>query len=134
MIGNAAHTMTNFQQLGPSQDIEDAMILGAVLGKATASSAKSIDAALFAYDAVRRPRSQWVAGHGKRLGMMWTGMVEGVGIEVEKLRKEFLKWKEEGEKYDAGKHREEALSVMKERLEGGGKGRKGGGEQEVIEL
>lgn len=112
MTGSSAHTMTNFQQLGPSQDIEDAMILAAVLGLARADSPDSIDAALYAYDTVRRPRSQWVSEHGKRLGMLWTGMVPEVGLDVGKLRAAFLEWKEKGEEFDAAKHKEEALSVM----------------------
>ncbi|KAL6704600.1 hypothetical protein ACN47E_008110 [Coniothyrium glycines] len=116
MIGNAAHTMTNFQQLGPSQDVEDAMILGAVLGQASAGDDYSIDAALYAFDEVRRPRSQWVAEHGKRLGMLWTGMVEGVGIDVAKLRAQFLQWKDDSEAFDAKRHKEAALELMKKKL------------------
>jgi salicylate hydroxylase len=121
--------MTNFQQLGPSQDIEDALILSAVLGLARADAPESVDAALYAYDAVRRPRSQWVSEHGKRLGMLWTGMVPEVGLDVGALRKAFLEWKELGEEFDAGKHREEAVRVMRRRWESG----KPVG-QEVLEL
>ncbi|KAH7080858.1 hypothetical protein FB567DRAFT_581998 [Paraphoma chrysanthemicola] len=129
MTGSSAHTMTNFQQLGPSQDIEDALILSAVLGLARADAPESIDAALYAYDAVRRPRSQWVSEHGKRLGMLWTGMVPEVGLDVGRLREAFLEWKEKGEEFDAGKHREEAVRVMRRRWESG----KPVG-QEVLEL
>lgn len=107
--------MTNFQQLGPGQELEDAMILGTVLRAAT--SRAGLAAALEAYDEVRRPRSQQVADHGKRLGMLWTGMVDGVGIEPKKLRQAFLDWKEVSESFDLVEHQKEALSIMATKLQ-----------------
>jgi salicylate hydroxylase len=115
MQGNSAHFMTNFQQLGPSQQIEDAMILGTLLR--SAHNRADIEAALYAYDTVRRPRSQWVSEHGKRLGWLWTGMVEDVGIDAEKLKKAMLKWKEDSEAFDLERHRDEAVSIMKKTME-----------------
>lgn len=114
MMGNAAHTMTNFQQLGPGQDIEDAMILGTLLGEA--QNKRDLEAVLHAYDAVRRPRSQWMSQHGKRLGQLWTGMVEEVGIHVDKLRSALLDWKNESEKFDLHAHKAEAVRIMREML------------------
>ena len=114
MQGNAAHLMTNFQQLGPSQQIEDAMILGALLPEA--KDRAGLEAALHAYDVVRRPRSQWVSEHGKRLGWLWTGMVEDVGIDVKKLKAAMLKWKADSEAFDLEEHRHEALKLMTEGL------------------
>ncbi|KAL9105866.1 MAG: hypothetical protein Q9227_009029 [Pyrenula ochraceoflavens] len=115
MTGNAAHTMTNFQQLGPGQEIEDAMILGAVLGAAIDRT--GVAAALEAYDETRRPRSQQVADHGKRLGMLWTGMVEDVGTNPALLREAFLNWKEVSESFDLAEHRKQALSIMAKKLQ-----------------
>ena len=112
MTGTAAHTMTNFQQLGPGQDLEDAMILGALLR--SARDRKDLQAALQAYDETRRPRSQDVADQGKRLGMIWTGMVDGVGTDAEKLRQALLEWKENSESFDLVKHKNEALRIMEE--------------------
>ncbi|KAI9685963.1 MAG: hypothetical protein M1820_010701 [Bogoriella megaspora] len=114
MTGNAAHTMTNFQQLGPGQELEDAMILGTLLRRA--KSQADIPAALRAYDATRRPRSQSVQDHGKRLGMLWMGMVEDVGIDPESLKEALLDWKEESESFDLEKHKEEAISIMEEEI------------------
>ena len=112
MTGTAAHTMTNFQQLGPGQDLEDGMILGALLREAR--DRKDLYAALQAYDQTRRPRSQDVADQGKRLGMIWTGMVDGVGTDAEKLRQTLLDWKEHAESFDLAKHKAEALRIMEE--------------------
>ena len=112
MTGSAAHQTTNFQQLGPGQDLEDAMILGALLREAR--DRKDLQAALQAYDETRRPRSQDVADQGKRLGMLWTGMVDGVGTDAEKLKQALLDWKENSEGFDLAKHKDEALSIMEE--------------------
>ena len=112
MAGTAAHTMTNFQQLGPGQDLEDAMILGTLLREAR--DRKDLQAALQAYDETRRPRSQDVADQGKRLGMLWTGMVDRVGTKAEKLRQALLEWKENSESFDLVKHKAEALQIMQE--------------------
>lgn len=119
MTGAAAHHMTNFLEPAASQALEDAMVLGAVLAEARGGEPESIEAALFAYDSIRRPRSQWVSDQGKKLGLMWTGMLPDVGMDVEKLREAFLEWKRSSEDFDAKKHKEEALGLMRKRLEGG---------------
>ena len=107
--------MTNFQQLGPGQEIEDAMVLGTVLGAAIDQT--GLIAALEAYDEVRRPRSQHVADQGKKLGMLWTGKVEGVGVDPEKLREAFLAWEEWSESFDLAEHRKQALSIMAKKMQ-----------------
>ena len=127
MTGNAAHTMTNFQQLGPGQELEDAMVLGTLLREA--HDRDGLVAALHAYDETRRPRSQSVADHGKKLGMLWTGMVDGVGIEPEQLKQAFLEWKEESEAFDLEQHKADALKIMRAQLK---HGRKGAGKNTVL--
>ena len=121
MTGNAAHTMTNFQQLGPGQQLEDAMILGTLLREA--HDHEGLFAALQAYDETRRPRSQSVSDQGKKLGLLWTGMVEGVGIDPHNLKQAFLGWKEESESFDLVEHQAEALRIMRTRLASKSKGK-----------
>jgi 2-polyprenyl-6-methoxyphenol hydroxylase-like FAD-dependent oxidoreductase len=57
LLGDAAHAMTPNLGQGAGQAIEDAVVLGAVC----AAGATAVPAALAAYDAQRRPRSQAVA-------------------------------------------------------------------------
>ncbi|MCG5472543.1 FAD-dependent oxidoreductase [Micromonospora sp. LAH09] len=57
LLGDAAHPMTPNLGQGAGQAIEDAVVLGAVC----AGGAEGVPAALAAYDAQRRPRSQAVA-------------------------------------------------------------------------
>ncbi|TKX25780.1 hypothetical protein C1H76_1926 [Elsinoe australis] len=119
ITGNEAHTMTNFQQLGQGAQVEDAMILGAVLG--AAYDRNGVAAALAGYDAVRRPRNEWIAHHGKQLGLLWMGQVPEVGINPDKLTKAFLELKETEEKYDLAESRKQALSIMARKLQEGSK-------------
>ncbi|MGC5321218.1 FAD-dependent oxidoreductase [Micromonospora arida] len=57
LLGDAAHAMTPNLGQGAGQAIEDAVVLGAVC----AGGAEGLPAALAAYDAQRRPRTQAVA-------------------------------------------------------------------------
>jgi 2-polyprenyl-6-methoxyphenol hydroxylase-like FAD-dependent oxidoreductase len=56
LLGDAAHAMTPNLGQGAAQAIEDAVVLGAALGRST-----ELAAGLSRYDAERRPRSQRVA-------------------------------------------------------------------------
>ena len=114
MMGNAAHTMTNFQQLGPNEQIADGAILGALLG--AAMDQDGIAAALKAFDAVRRPRAQHVSEQGKRLGKLWTGKTEA-GIDVKKLRQAFIDWREDMESFSLVEHMKEAQQTMAKQLQ-----------------
>ncbi|PMD51720.1 salicylate 1-hydroxylase-like protein [Hyaloscypha bicolor E] len=58
LLGDAAHASTPHQGAGAGQAIEDAFILSNLLGQV--NSVDEIERAFYAYDAVRRPRSQKV--------------------------------------------------------------------------
>jgi len=83
IAGDAAHAMTPWQAAGAGQAMEDAMILGALLGKVKNSG--EINAAFKAYDAVRRPRCQRVIDSSRVTGMICCGREEGVGLDPRKL-------------------------------------------------
>ncbi|KAG8630180.1 hypothetical protein KVT40_001799 [Elsinoe batatas] len=114
ITGNEAHTMTNFQQLGQGAQVEDAMILGALLG--AAYDRNGVTAALAGYDAVRRPRNEMMANHGKQLGLLWMGKTDA-GIDGGTLRKAFLDLKEKEEAYDLAEERRRAFGVMARKLQ-----------------
>lgn len=58
LLGDAAHASTPHQGAGAGQAIEDAFILSNLLGQV--NSVDEMERAFYAYDAVRRPRSQKV--------------------------------------------------------------------------
>lgn len=69
LLGDAAHAMTPFLGQGGCQAIEDAVTLAATLSRHA-----DVDAALAAYDAARRPRTQSIARASARMGALGNGL------------------------------------------------------------
>lgn len=76
--------MTPWQGAGAGQAFEDVTVLGALLGRAT--SAKGVEAAFRAYDAVRRPRCQQVIDSSRGTGQIMCGRGKDVGLDPDGLR------------------------------------------------
>ena len=87
MLGDAAHATTPFQGQGAGQAIEDALVLETLLGKVEDKS--QISNAFSAYDQVRRPRSQKIVSTSRDAGELMGMRKEGVGNDLEKMKKEF---------------------------------------------
>lgn len=84
MIGDAAHAMTPYHGAGAGQAIEDVMILETLLGKVKEVS--KLEAAVRAYDEVRRPRAQRVVQSSNITGRIMCGRGPEVGLDIDKLR------------------------------------------------
>jgi salicylate hydroxylase len=101
LLGDAAHASTPHQGAGAGQAMEDAFILGRLLGDISIRSAADIPAAFQAYDAVRRPRSQKVVTTSRSAGLTYA--FQGpAGVDVEGIREELLQryqwiWEEDME-------------------------------------
>ncbi|KAB2348301.1 FAD-dependent monooxygenase [Actinomadura rudentiformis] len=69
LLGDAAHAMTPNMGQGANQALEDAVTLAAFLDRNA-----TIESALAAYDANRRPRTQMIAKRSHRIGVVaqWT--------------------------------------------------------------
>lgn len=65
LLGDAAHAMTPNMGQGACQALEDAVTLAALL-----DADPTVETALAAYDAERRPRAQWVARRSHRIGVI----------------------------------------------------------------
>ena len=100
--------MTPWQGSGTSQAIEDAMILGTLF--AAISRPEQIDAALRAYDFIRRPRSQAIVESSKLTGQIMTGQV--VEIEPAKMAEALSSRWAFIHDFDAQKHKEDALAAL----------------------
>ncbi|CAJ2514003.1 Uu.00g021220.m01.CDS01 [Anthostomella pinea] len=79
MLGDAAHATAPHAGNGAAQALEDAAVLTGIFALVT--SASQIEAALGAYDAVRRPRSQEVVQITRRFGRLYTRDVEDIDVE-----------------------------------------------------
>lgn len=85
IMGDAAHATFPFNGQGAAQAIEDAAVLNALFKEIT--KLEEVDAALQAYDEVRRPRSQKVAALSRQFGRMYGFIEPGVGRDLDKTRK-----------------------------------------------
>ncbi|KAF7525070.1 hypothetical protein G7054_g11196 [Neopestalotiopsis clavispora] len=110
IIGDAAHAMTPWQGAGAGQAFEDAMILGALLGKSTSRS--DIRAAFRAFDVIRRPRCQKIIDSSRGTGQIMCGQDAEVGLESSKIRDSLAHRWDIIVAIDLDRHREDALALM----------------------
>lgn len=82
--GDATHAMTLWQGSGSLQAIEDVLILRTLL--ASIELPEQFDAALRAYDEVRRPRTQRTVETSQATGIFVSGRAEGIGVHAERMR------------------------------------------------
>jgi len=114
MMGDASHAMTPWQGSGAGQAIEDAMVLEALL--ANTHHPSELDAALQAYDAVRRLRTQRVVTSSRETGVIMCGSAPGIGLDPEKLRSSLASRWEFIHGLDVKEHKREAISALNELL------------------
>lgn len=110
-MGDAAHAMTPWQGSGAGQAIEDAMVLDTLLSAVKGPA--QLEAALVAYDRVRRPRTQQIVASSSVTGRIMSGMDTEAGLDPDKLRVALgSRWGFILD-FDLKKHKEEALAAMK---------------------
>jgi salicylate hydroxylase len=78
IVGDAAHATFPFNGQGAAQAVEDAAVLNALFREVRRLDVE-VEAALRAYDEVRRPRSQKVAALSRQFGRMYAFIEPGVG-------------------------------------------------------
>lgn len=118
ILGDAAHATTPHQAAGAGQAIEDAHVLTELLSDPRVLRREHVKSAFYAYDAIRRPRSQWVVktsrdfGYllslsldsvsggkvsskqilGERLALLWNQDVQGQAETARSVMVENLQW------------------------------------------
>lgn len=83
-MGDAAHAFEPWMGSGAGQSIEDAMMLSILLGRVKSKS--EVQAALLAFDYVRRPRTQHIGHLSHDSGRIMFGLDEDVGNDLVKMR------------------------------------------------
>ncbi|KAH9890776.1 salicylate hydroxylase [Xylariomycetidae sp. FL2044] len=111
IMGDAAHAMTPWQGAGAGQAIEDAMILGTLLGEI--SSSDEIEIAFAAFDAVRRPRCQQIIDSSRGTGQMLCGQDPDVGLDAHELKQALACRWDFIRSLDMKEHREEAIRLLR---------------------
>jgi len=84
LVGDAAHATTPQQGAGAGMCIEDVYVLSELLSQCHQKD--QLAKVFYAYDAVRRPRSQRLVETSKEAGKLWEFEGEGVGDNLEALR------------------------------------------------
>lgn len=107
IVGDAAHTVSPYQGAGGGLAIEDALVLGHLLG--AISSIKVIDAAFKAFDVVRRPRCQAVVDSSRATGQLLTGQDSQIGIGAVDMGKALGPLFEHIDALDLASHKQMAL-------------------------
>jgi len=102
LIGDSAHASLPYQAAGAAQGLEDAWVLTAVIAEIakfprnTASLGSEIDAALTAYDSVRRPRAQFQLNRAAEVGRMLLFQDKETGADMTKilarLQNQWFEW------------------------------------------
>lgn len=110
VLGDAAHATTPFQASGGGMSIEDAMVIAALLGKATSPAEAAV--ALEVYDQVRRPRTQKIVDSSWKTGQTMMGIDKDAGTDAVKLRAALEDRWDFIMDLDLEQHREEAIQLM----------------------
>ncbi|KAK2606282.1 hypothetical protein QQS21_003330 [Conoideocrella luteorostrata] len=117
ILGDAAHATTPHQGAGAGQAIEDVHVLVELLADSSVTTVEHVKAAFYAYDAVRRPRSQQVVTSSKENAELMCLSHEGIGDEPEKLKQtwnERFRWLWD---VDLNEQAENARKLMHDRIE-----------------
>ncbi|KAL1966024.1 hypothetical protein VTN77DRAFT_4964 [Rasamsonia byssochlamydoides] len=112
LLGDAAHASTPHQGAGAGMAIEDALVLSRLLGEV--QDREQLGKAFRAYDAVRRPRTQKLVTTSRDAGCLYEFQKEGIGDDVEALRKNLdgrMRWVWD---LDLEEHLREAMRLYRE--------------------
>ncbi|KAI0189061.1 hypothetical protein F4808DRAFT_445754 [Astrocystis sublimbata] len=113
LMGDAAHATTPWHGSGGGMSVEDSLILSTLLGRAR--SPIEAQAALKAYDHVRRPRTQRIVESSRVTGMMLLGKGGQTGMEMKKSGNLLPRWDFILD-LDMLEHRNQAIQKMLDEL------------------
>ncbi|KAK5988398.1 6-methylsalicylic acid decarboxylase atA [Cladobotryum mycophilum] len=112
IMGDAAHAMTPWQGAGAGQALEDSVVLATLFEHITLT--KDIDAALTAYDTVRRPRAQKIIDSSRGSGLIMCGQDPEASVTPAGIGKALAGRWDFINSVDIPSHKEEALSKLRE--------------------
>jgi salicylate hydroxylase len=113
-MGDAAHTTSPYQGAGGGLAVEDALILGNLLG--AIASVDEIEAAFKAFDTVRRPRCQAVIDTSRATGQLLSGQHPDIGVDAEGMAAELASLFGHIDALDIKAHNQAALDALQRYL------------------
>lgn len=118
IAGDAAHATTPHKGAGAGVAIEDAAILGALLGSPAVQSPADVEAAFRLYDSTRRPRGVRLVEDSRAQGQLYSFELEGIGADVAKIAESLevrMRWLWE---HDLARELEETREALRVQLQG----------------
>ncbi|GAM83866.1 hypothetical protein ANO11243_018560 [Dothideomycetidae sp. 11243] len=94
LLGDAAHATTPHHGAGAGMCIEDCAVMAELLADERVTGPEGVQAAFQAFNDQRLERTQWLVQSSRRVGELWDMKAEGVGDDVEMIKKEII------ERYD----------------------------------
>ncbi|KAK4447811.1 hypothetical protein QBC34DRAFT_466821 [Podospora aff. communis PSN243] len=116
MMGDAAHASLPFAGNGAAQALEDAAVLDALFARV--KMVAQIEAALTAYDATRRPRSQAVVDLARKFGRVYAYSEAKMHESPEKMREFFAGAAKFTNNADLKKQNDEAIKLYESSIRG----------------
>lgn len=122
LAGDAAHASSPFHGAGACMGVEDALVLVSVLetalSKGSGSSCKTrvISAALQAYSAVRKQRTQWLVQSSRDMGEIYEWRYPNTGSDPVKIKAEIEGRSRKIWDFDVGRMVEEARAECEKQL------------------
>lgn len=116
-MGDAAHATTPWQASGGGMSLEDSLILSSLLGRA--KTPVEAEAALGAYDEVRRPRTQRIVDSSRLVGSYLTGTGTDTYLNIEKLRQKLPRAWDFIFDLDMAEYRDNAFRIMDQAVQQG---------------
>ncbi|KAK0749696.1 hypothetical protein B0T18DRAFT_437140 [Schizothecium vesticola] len=116
MMGDAAHAALPFAGNGAAQALEDAAVLDHLFEKV--KRVADIEAALAAYDAIRRPRSQAVVDLARAFGRVYAYADKDICESPEKIRAFFARAAIFTNEVDLKKQNDDAMGVYEKAVNG----------------
>ena len=88
IIGDASHATSPHHGAGAGLCIEDSAVLAELLADSRVLSGEHLEAVFATFDAVRRPRGNWLVQSSRRIGDCYEWRAEGVGQEFKAIEAE----------------------------------------------
>jgi salicylate hydroxylase len=87
-MGDASHATSPHHGAGAGLCIEDSAVLAELLADRRVLSGEHLEAVFATFDAVRRPRGNWLVQSSRRIGDCYEWRAEGVGRDFEAIEAE----------------------------------------------
>ena len=88
IIGDASHATSPHHGAGAGLCIEDSAVLAELLADRRVLTGEHLEALFATFDAVRRPRGNWLVQSSRRIGDCYEWRAEGVGQDFKAIEAE----------------------------------------------